>query len=241
MELTITRDYDALSRLAAQIVIRQVQKKRDSVFVFPGGDTPIGMLSELVSAVQTNQVDFAGCTFISLDEWVGLNGNDEGSCRYTLNRHFYDPAQIVHSQIHFFDAKATDLHAECKKMDDLIAACGGIDLIVLGIGLNAHVGFNEPGISWDSLCHVVELDEITQTAANKYFPNGTEHVHKGITIGMRHILECKQAVLLANGDKKKEIVRRVVLGPAKTSVPASALQNHPNCCIIVDESCWGGG
>jgi glucosamine-6-phosphate deaminase len=238
MEVTIARDYDALSRLAADIIIRQVQNKRDSVLVFPGGDTPIGMLSELVKAVNTKQVDFSGCTFVSLDEWVGLNGDDEGSCRCTLNRHFYEPARIDHSQIQFFNAEATDLQAECIRMDDLIAACGGIDLIVLGIGLNAHVGFNEPGIPWNTLCHVVELDEITKTVANKYFPNGTDHVHKGITIGMQHILRSKQVVLLANGEKKKEIVYRVIHGSVTTDVPASALKNHSNCSIIVDESCW---
>ncbi len=240
MKITVAKDYEALSREAAHAVIEQVRGKRDSVLVFPGGDTPAGMLRELIEASHSQHVDFSDCTFVSLDEWVGLDGSVEGSCRYTLDRLFFKPAPIAPSQILFFDAKAANLQAECRRMDERIAAAGGVDLLVLGIGLNGHIGFNEPGASWDSLCHVAELDDITKSVASKYFPNGTDHVHQGITIGMRHIMESKRVVVLANGEKKTEIVKKVVHDTGTPAVPASMLKDHPHCSIIVDEACWNG-
>lgn len=238
MDITILKDYEKLSVHAAKLIIEQVQQKRDSVIVVPGGNTPLGMFRELAKSVKRNEADLSECTFIGLDEWVGLGETVEGGCRYTLNKHFYEPAQIKSSQIYFFDAKAVDLQVECQKMNQKIADVGGLDLIILGLGLNGHVGFNEPGIPWDLLCHVIELDEVTKTVANKYFPDGVVHIDRGITLGMKHISDGKHVVLMVNGEKKKDIVQKVVHNPVSPAVPASALQSHPNCSLIVDEACW---
>jgi glucosamine-6-phosphate deaminase len=237
MNVNILNDYEAMSRTAADFIIRLVKEKPTALICFAAGDTPKETLRLLVQAVKENKVDFKQAAFVGLDEWEALGIEDEGSCLHFLYNNFYMPAGIQESQIHFFDAKAQDLQAECEKMDRIIYKHQGIDLILLGLGVNGHLGFNEPGVNFESLSHVSELDPITNTVGQKYFKE-QRVLSKGITIGIKHILDAKAALLIANGSKKKEAVHAMITGPVINSMPASVLQIHSNAHLFFDRDAY---
>jgi glucosamine-6-phosphate isomerase len=142
--------------------------------------------------------------------------------------------QMAPSQYWLFNAMADDLTAECLKMDEHIKEAGGIDILLVGIGMNGHIGFNEPGTSFDSFCHVALLDETTKTVGQKYFKEQIE-LNKGITIGLGHLLTAKKVFLQANGIKKAEVIKQTVEGTITEDFPASIMQQHTNGFILVDE------
>ena len=136
---------------------------------FAAGETPLGMFAHLEDCIRKGRVNFTDANFISLDEWVGMNGSTNGSCRYNLDRYFFHPLKIKEAQIQFFDGKSSDLFGECERINRYLEFHGPIDMVVLGIGLNGHVGFNEPGSSLDSVSRVVELQDATRKSGQKYF------------------------------------------------------------------------
>ncbi|MCD9022854.1 glucosamine-6-phosphate deaminase [Cohnella silvisoli] len=234
MKINIARNYEDMSRMAAEHIINTVNRKPNALISLPGGSTPLGTFRYLIEASKQNRVSFAQCRFISLDEWVGLGGEDEGSCRMTLDLHFFEPLNISENQIHFYDGLSQDLMGECDKMDFFIKEHGPIDLIALGVGLNGHLGFNEPGSRMDAYSHVVELDEVTRAVSVKYFSE-QKNLNHGITLGMKHIMETIDVLLLADGDKKAEIVKATVLGESNDQVPSSLLQRHGQVELFLDE------
>ncbi|BBH24430.1 glucosamine-6-phosphate isomerase [Paenibacillus baekrokdamisoli] len=234
MKINIAGNYEELSRMAAEHIIKAIHQKPNALLSLAGGSTPLGTFRHLIDASRENRVSFAQCRFISLDEWVGLGGEDEGSCRSTLDQHFFEPLNISENQIHFYDGRSSDLIEECDKMDLFIKEYGPIDLIVLGVGLNGHLGFNEPDCELDAYSHVVELDDVTRTVSVKYFSE-QKNLNHGITLGMKHIMETKDVLLLADGDKKAEIVKATVLGEMNGHVPSSLLQGHNRVEVFLDE------
>jgi glucosamine-6-phosphate isomerase len=169
-----------------------------------------------------------------LDEWVGLDENDEGSCRRSLYRNLFNPLNIDKENITCFDAKSPDLLNECQRVDHIINEWGGIDLIVLGIGMNGHLGFNEPGCNPDLCSLVIDLDEITKVVGEKYFPDKVVP-HKGISLGMAQIMASRKVIVMANGEKKADIVQKVVESEISIQIPASLIRNHFNSCLFIDE------
>jgi 6-phosphogluconolactonase/glucosamine-6-phosphate isomerase/deaminase len=133
-----------------------------------------------------------------------------------------------------FDAVSTDLVGECKKMDAIIAAKGGIDLMIVGIGMNGHIGFNEPGVDFNLLSHIIELDETTKTVGQKYFQTAMK-LERGITLGLAHLMSSKKVLLLANGESKAAVIQQAAEGPVTSQFPASIMQQHDNGLILVDE------
>lgn len=230
MLLKIYRDYNELSANAAAQIIELVKRKPNAVLCLAAGDTP-RLTYEMVAK---EKVDFSNVTFIGLDEWVGIPPENEGSCHYFLYNNLFKPLQIAEKQIHVFDALTDDLAGECKKMDKVIMEAGGIDLILVGIGMNGHIGFNEPGVSFDLYSHVIDLDENTQKVGQKYFREAMT-LKNGITLGLKHFLEADTAILLANGTKKAGVIQKAVNGALTNELPASIIQKHKNGWVMLDE------
>jgi len=240
LKTSIYPDYIFMSLAAANRVIELLNQKPTAVICLPSGSTPHRMFRELVSAHKAERVDFSRCTFVGLDEWVGLGANDEGSCRDLLDKDFLLPIGFREDQIIFFNGLAEDPEAECERINTAIASVGGLDLIVLGVGMNGHLALNEPGTPFDTYAHVSELETITKEVGQKYFSQTTE-LTQGITVGIRHIMEAKKAILIASGSAKGAVVKRALLMPVTTDFPASVLQEHLNAEFIVDMevgSCW---
>jgi glucosamine-6-phosphate deaminase len=235
MKIYVSRDYQEMSLQAADLITDYVRQKPNSLISFAAGNTPLGTFSRLVEAVRQGKVSFAQCRFVSLDEWVGLNGTDAGSCRQTLDDHFFKPVGIDPRNIHFFDGKCGDPEAECRSMDEFIFAHGQIDFMLLGVGMNGHLGFNEPGVSFDLYSHVTDLDPVTKQVSSKYFQEQKD-LQQGITLGIKHIMEADTVIAIADGAKKADIMKAAFRNEVSDQVPASILQRHPNFSLCLDEA-----
>ncbi|HZB12304.1 MAG TPA: glucosamine-6-phosphate deaminase [Chryseolinea sp.] len=235
MQLRICEDYDQLSAVAASEIIQLVKQKSNAVICLASGDTPKLTYSLMAKIAKDESVDFTRCTFIGLDEWMGIPPDNEGSCHYFFQNLVFKPLNISSDQFHLFDAHSANTEDECRKMDTVIADKGGIDLMVVGIGMNGHIGFNEPAESFSQYSHVVELNESTKTVGQKYFHQETT-LSKGITLGLNHLLESKKVILIANGIKKADVIRKALKGKITPHLPASILRNHSNSLVIVDRA-----
>lgn len=234
MEVKICKDYAALSEIAAHIVIDQVKAKPASVICFASGDTPKLTCQRIVALAQPERIDFSKITFIGLDEWVGIAPTNTGSCYWFFQHYLTQPLGLAPSQVQLFNAQAEDLLVECEKADRLIKNLGGIDLMLVGVGINGHIGFNEPNVSEELKCHVIELHESTITVGQKYFSGGAK-LKYGITLGLRHLLESKTALVMASGTKKASIMKAALKGPISMETPASIIRKHANGFVLMDE------
>ncbi|SFL91798.1 glucosamine-6-phosphate deaminase [Salibacterium qingdaonense] len=237
-KVNIADGYDELSWIAAESVIQTVQHKPEAVVCIAAGDTPAGMIDYLVQSQENGSVDFTSCQFIGLDEWEGLGESDAGSCQHFLRHHLFQPLGIKQDNIHVFDAKAEDLDMECRKMNDHLSSIGGLDVAVLGIGVNGHVGFNEPGTSLDGEAHVISLDEKTQEVGRKYFHSSMNPPQKGVTLGMKQLLDASKVIVIANGIKKRSAVRDMLYGEVSPAHPASILRYHSSLSVIIDREAY---
>lgn len=170
---------------------------------------------------------------MGLDEWVGLAPEVSGSCRNDFQQRLIAPLGLQPGQYHFFDALAEDLEEECAKMENEITSRGGIDLMVVGIGMNGHIGFNEPGVNVELHAHVISLDATTTAVGQKYF-TGPVSLNKGITLGLTDLMEAKKVVLVANGSHKAPVIKQAIEGVLSENFPATILQQHPNAYIMID-------
>jgi len=187
----------------------------------------------MVEMAKEQNVSMQHCNFVALDEWVGIPPDKEGSCANFLYSEIFNPLSIAKGKIHLFNAMSNEPHKECAKMDLTIASLGGIDLMIVGIGMNGHVGFNEPGTPFDKYAHVVDLDETTRTVGQKYFKEKMP-INQGITLGFNHILASKSLLLIANGQKKAAIIKKTVEDNISNAVPATLLRLHTNSIIRID-------
>jgi glucosamine-6-phosphate isomerase len=234
MQLKIYDDHHGLSDAAATDIISLVRTKPDAVVCLASGETPRLTCQLLVQKVKNEKLDISRLTLIGLDEWVNIPPDNEGSCHYFFKNELINPLQISERQVHLFNAMSDKLQDECRRMDAVIRDKGGIDLMVVGIGMNGHIGFNEPGVSFDNYSHVIDLDDTTLTVGQKYFKSKVT-LQKGITLGLRHLKESKKVYLLANGVKKAEVVRRTVEEKVTNEFPASIMQTHANGFVMVDK------
>ncbi|WP_080058693.1 glucosamine-6-phosphate deaminase [Spirosoma aerolatum] len=228
-------DHDTLSQHTAEYIAALINKKPNALLCLASGDTPIETYHRLVALAKAGKVDVSQCTFVGLDEWVGFGPDDFGSCSYYVFRDLFNPLQLRPDQIHVFDAKSADLSAECAKIDALIRAHGGLDLLLVGMGMNGHIALNEPGTPFNLGCHVSQLAESTITVGQKYFDKETT-LTQGITVGLRHLAEARDVILLVSGEKKASKLREALTGPITNEVPASIMQTHPNGRVWVDEA-----
>ena len=234
MEVRIYPDYHTLSAEAANKITELVKNKPAAVLCLAAGDTPRVAYSLVSEKASADKVDFSRCTFVGLDEWVGIPPSNQGSCQYFLQTNLFAPLNIHASQTHLFDALSADLVAECRKMDHIIRKKGGIDLMLVGVGMNGHIGFNEPGVEINLYSHVIPLDQTTQTVGQKYFSRSTK-LQKGITLGLQHLLDSTNAIMMASGTKKAAIIRKALEESITTRVPASIIRQHKGGMVMLDQ------
>ena len=234
MQLIKCTTPEEAAQTAAQFVIDRVNAKPAAVLGLPTGGTPLGMYAELAKAVREKRVDMRAITTFNLDEYCGLPVSDPQSYFTFMNTNFYLPCGLAPSQHHIPDGEAPDPDAEALAYDAAIRAAGGIDLQVLGIGHNGHIGFNEPGTPPDSRTHAVLLTDKTRQANARFFSTLADVPTRAISMGIGTILESREILLLANGADKAEILAAALRGPVTVENPASFLQNHPRLVVIVD-------
>jgi len=234
MKLKRFKNYQQLSDFAAGEIAAAIKNKPSLVLCLASGDTPKLAVELLVKKLNEENIDYSKITFIGLDEWVGLPSTNTGSCHYFFQNKLIGPLQLKPSQYFLFDPLADDLKNECVKMDSFINHKNGIDIMVVGIGMNGHIGFNEPGTSFSNLSHVIELDEVTRSVGQKYFNEKVE-LGKGITIGFKHFMNARKVFLMANGSKKAEVIKKTIEGPVTENFPASIMQQHENGFILIED------
>lgn len=236
MNFIKTETYEALSRKAAAIIAAQVVSKPDCVLGLATGSSPVGTYKQLIKWNEQGDIDFSKVTSVNLDEYVGLDGTNDQSYRYFMNDNLFNHINIDINKTFVPDGCADDLAAEGAAYDEHIKALGGIDLQLLGIGLDGHIGFNEPDSFFTKETHLVDLDESTIKANARFFESEADVPRQAITMGMMSIMQAKKVLLIANGAAKKEILEKAFFGPITPEVPASILQLHPDLTVIFSEN-----
>ena len=226
-------DYEAMSAAAADVVASKLREKPRAVFMVPTGTTPLGMYRGLVERHEREGLSFSLATFFNLDEYLGLPQDHPASYHVYMRENFYGLVDVDPGRVHVPDGAAPDPEAECRRYERAIRAAGGVDVCVLGIGRNGHIGFNEPGASFDSRTRVVRLAESTRRVNATDF-EGERAPERAISVGMRTISGSREVLLLASGANKAGAVAAAVGGEVSEDVPASALRLHPNVTLLLD-------
>ena len=233
METLIYKNYEELSEKVAEKMVLQILSKPDTIFCLASGNSTQLCYQIFVKKIIENSIDISKSTFIGLDEWIGILPSNSGSCHYFFSHHLFEPLQLVSSQIYLFDGMSKNLEMECEKMDKFIKQKGGLDFIIVGVGLNGHIAFNEPGVSFDYYSHIINLAEMTLNVGQKYFDVPTS-LHQGITLGLKHFLESKTAILMADGIKKADIIQKTLEGKIDNKVPSTIIRKHKNAIVMLD-------
>lgn len=237
MKVIRVKDYQELGKKAAAIIIEHVKAKPDAVLGLATGSTPQTTYRELIRDHKENGTSYRQVTTVNLDEYIGLSPEDPNSYHYFMKKELFEAIDIAKENTHLPNGEAADLEAECRRYDDLIRSVGGIDLQLLGIGRNGHIGFNEPGTSFQTRTHVVELAEDTRKANARFFPSLDAVPTSAITMGIQNILESKRILLLASGPAKAEAMARLLNQREITEAfPASCLHLHDDVTVIADEA-----
>ncbi|GEM03243.1 glucosamine-6-phosphate deaminase 1 [Halolactibacillus miurensis] len=234
MNIIVCQNYDHLSDYAKDLVINTINNNDKPVLGLATGSTPEGMYQALIKAYQEKHVSFKDVTTFNLDEYIGLGKEDPNSYHHFMDEHLFNYVDIDQNET-FVPPGNTDNHEQaCLDYEQNMHRHGDIDLQVLGLGVNGHIGFNEPGTPFDTRTHVIELDESTRVANARFFDSIDDVPTHAITMGIETIMESKQIVLLASGDSKKEAVQRLVNGEETPDFPASILHRHNNVTVILD-------
>ncbi len=236
MKFITVKSYEELSRKAANIIASQVILKPACVLGLATGSSPVGTYKKLAEMCANGDVDFKDVTSVNLDEYVGLDGTHDQSYRYFMDTNLFTKVNIDREKTYVPNGCAEDISKEGKAYDDFIASLGGIDLQLLGIGLDGHIGFNEPDDFFTKETHLVTLDESTIDANARFFASRDDVPKTAITMGMGSIMNAKKILLVANGASKKEILEKAMFGPITPQVPASILQLHPDVTVIYSEN-----
>jgi glucosamine-6-phosphate isomerase len=235
MKTQIFKDYQALSKATTVLIVDAIKGKKNSLICLASGHTPIGVFEEIAKEVNQNNLDLSGCTFLSLDEWVGIDPNDSGSCLTMLKKDCFEPLGLQPHQTEYFKVQTTDLEKECARINSLIERNGGLDIMLVGVGTNGHIGMNEPGTSFDTFAHVSTLAEETKNVGQKYFSKPTP-LSLGITLGLRHLREAKLPIVMASGGKKAAIIAKGLTNKPTEEIPVSISQLIPHGYIMLDEA-----
>lgn len=237
MKIVICPDADRARWLAAQVLARQVKTKPASVLGLATGRTMEAIYGLLAETARQQSIDFSGVTTFNLDEYIGLGAEHPQSYRYYMQAHLFQHVTVAAENTHVPDGTAADAEAEARSYEERIREAGGIDLQLLGLGENGHIGFNEPLSALSSRTHVVTLAQATLKQNAGMFGNDMARVPtRALTMGTGTILDAREALLVVTGDTKAEIVGRVIEGPLTALVPGSALQLHPRCLVVLDEA-----
>ncbi|MBO5474317.1 MAG: glucosamine-6-phosphate deaminase [Lachnospiraceae bacterium] len=236
MRIYCAKDYYHASRVAANIISAQVIMKPDCVLGLATGATPVGTYEQLVRWYEKGDLDFASVHSVNLDEYRGLSAEDEQSYRYFMNSHLFDHINIDKKNTYVPDGMEPDAAKACSAYDEIIRSLGGIDLQILGLGHNGHIGFNEPGSAFEKETHCVRLSRSTIEANARFFDSIDRVPREAYTMGIKSIMQARKVVVIVCGESKREIVRRAFFGAITPEVPASVLQLHNDVILVGDEA-----
>ncbi|AXF57093.1 glucosamine-6-phosphate deaminase [Salicibibacter kimchii] len=240
MDIRICKNYEDLSTKAGARVAGQIAEKENSVLGLATGGTPEGMYRQLAEQYQKGALSFRQVTTFNLDEYIGLPTSHSLNYHAYMKTHLFSKVDLLTENTYLPDGGAMDLTAECERYETLLREAGGVDLQVLGLGHNGHIGFNEPGTPFSSTTHVVELDEKTREANARFFDKRSDVPKKAITMGIETILAAREILVLVSGLDKAEALSAMLYREVTAAFPATALQKHPNVTVLADEQAAKG-
>lgn len=235
MKVIIANNYEEMSKIASKEIAKLLYVKPKAVLGLATGSTPEGVYKELIELNKLNRADFSEATSFNLDEYRGLSGDHPQSYRYFMDTNLFNHVNIDKSRTHVPNGNAKDIDKECNEYDEAIEKIGGIDLQLLGIGGNGHIGFNEPSDYLNLNTHLTDLTKETIEANSRFFDSVEEVPTEAVTMGLGSIMKAKKIILLASGMKKAEIIAKLVEDKISTRIPASILQVHPDVLVIIDK------
>lgn len=235
MKIYKAKDYKDMSRKAANIISAQVIMKTNCVLGLATGSTPIGTYDQLVEWYNKGDLDFSEVTTVNLDEYKGLPRTNDQSYYYFMHQHLFDRVNIDPERTNVPNGMEPDAEKECGRYEELIRSLGGVDLQLLGLGHNGHIGFNEPGEAFEKETHCVDLTESTIEANKRFFASADDVPKQAYTMGIKTIMQAKKILIVVNGENKADIVERAFFGPVTPEVPASILQLHNDVTLVGDE------
>ena len=236
MKIYKAKDYKDMSRKAANIISAQVIMKPNCVLGLATGSTPIGTYDQLVEWYNKGDLDFSEVTTVNLDEYKGLPRTNDQSYYYVMHQHLFDRVNIDPERTNVPNGMEPDAEKECGRYEELIRSLGGVDLQLLGLGHNGHIGFNEPGEAFEKETHCVDLTESTIEANKRFFASADDVPKQAYTMGIKTIMQAKKILIVVNGENKADIVERAFFGPVTPEVPASILQLHNDVTLVGDEA-----
>ncbi|SHK36950.1 glucosamine-6-phosphate deaminase [Paramaledivibacter caminithermalis] len=236
MRIICIDNYEDMSRKAAHIVSSQLILKPNSVLGLATGSTPLGMYKQLIKSYNDGLIDFQKVTTFNLDEYYGLDRKNQQSYFYYMYENLFKHINIDIKRVNIPNGMAKDIEKECLDYEKSIRNCGGIDLQVLGIGRNGHIGFNEPDIRFEALTHMVKLDKQTIEDNSRFFNSIEKVPTKAISMGIKTIMHAKKVILLASGKEKAEAIEEAIYGKITPKLPASVLQLHPDVIFVIDKA-----
>lgn len=236
MRIIIAKNYEDMGKKAANIVAGQVFLNPQSILGLATGSTPLSMYNQLIKMHKEVELDFSQVKTFNLDEYVGLPEEDTNSYHYYMSNNLFNHINIKKENVHVPNGMAKDIDKECSEYEETIKNSGGMDLQILGIGNNGHIGFNEPDLKFEATTHLVKLDDETIEANSRFFKTIDDVPKCAVSMGIKTIMHAKKIILLANGSSKAEILAKALYGGITPEVPASILQLHPDVTVIVDEA-----
>ena len=238
MRVIVCNDYDEMSKRAAKLVASQMTLKPNCVLGLATGSTPIGLYDNLAQMNRMGEIDFSDVTTFNLDEYYPISPENDQSYRYFMNEHLFNKVNIDISRTHIPDGQTDEPEAECTRYEKMITECGGIDLQILGIGQNGHIGFNEPDNNLNTVTHLTKLTQSTIDANARFFEKKEDVPTQALTMGIASILKSRKIILLASGRTKYKVVRELLNEGINTSVPATMLKVHPDVVLICDKEAY---
>jgi len=236
MKVIVCESYAEMSRCAADLMAEVITSRPDCVLGLATGSTPVGMYDELVARYEKGELDFSRVRSVNLDEYYPISPDNAQSYRYFMNKNLFDRVNIDKANTAVPDGSAADPDAECLAYEQKIAALGQVDIQVLGIGQNGHIGFNEPAEALDPLTHRTDLTESTIKANARFFSEGEVMPTAALTMGIGTILRAKKIIILANGEAKADAIATLLSGKLTTACPASFLNLHDDVVVICDRA-----
>ena len=236
MEVIVKKNYEEMSKAAATLFAAEIMENPKTILGMATGSTPVGLYKELVKMYEAGDLDFSQVFSVNLDEYRGLSHTDPQSYYYFMHEHLFKHVNIREEATFVPDGTNPDAEAACAAHEEIIKKLGGIDLQLLGLGNNGHIGFNEPSEAFEKETHCVDLTESTIQANSRFFDSIDQVPTQAYTMGIKSIMMAKKILIVANGEGKADIVARAFWGPVTPDVPASILQMHPNVTVVCDEA-----
>ena len=240
MKTVICKTYEEISKAAAEEIASIVKENPKATLGLATGSTPVGMYRELINKYENGELDFSEVTTFNLDEYYPISKDNDQSYDYFMRKNLFDHINISQGKTNIPNGNAADPIAECEKYEKKIEENGAVDIQVLGIGQNGHIGFNEPGDYLHTVTHITDLTESTINANARFFESESDVPKKALTMGLGTILKAKKILLLANGRSKHEAISALLDDKITTAIPATLLKTHPNVILICDEEAYYG-